>query len=159
MRLLLEEDHISSPQVLPAIVYRSLRIRWTPARNCLPDQGRWTSSDLAGVAAVDPTDPQTWNGYAYVRNNPLALTDPTGMDTNYAGYEQGVCPASQANCPLNGPPVVGSPTFPGELGTAYQNYSALMNATYGGRRRQGAVVALFLPLNVGAMVRGDLPLP
>jgi len=103
-----------------------------PARTYAPIQGRWLRPDPAGMAAVDATDPQTWNRYAYVRNNPLALVDPSGMDTNYAGYQQGVCPASQANCPLNGPPVVGSPTFPGELGTAYKNYSALMNATFGG---------------------------
>jgi RHS repeat-associated protein len=34
-------------------------------------QGRWISPDPAGLAAVDPADPQTWNRYAYVRNNPL----------------------------------------------------------------------------------------
>ncbi|MBV9265470.1 MAG: hypothetical protein JO061_04800 [Acidobacteriaceae bacterium] len=51
-----------------------------PARNYLPDQGRWMSPDPAGVAAVDPTDPQTWNRYVYVRNNPLAQTDPSGTD-------------------------------------------------------------------------------
>ena len=43
-------------------------------------QGRWPSPDPAGLSAVGPTDPQTWNRYAYVRNRPLTLTDPTGLD-------------------------------------------------------------------------------
>ncbi|MGH9733520.1 MAG: RHS repeat-associated core domain-containing protein [Candidatus Acidiferrales bacterium] len=42
-------------------------------------QGRWPSTDPAGLAAVNPMDPQTWNRYAYVRNSPLSMTDPTGM--------------------------------------------------------------------------------
>jgi RHS repeat-associated protein len=41
---------------------------------------RWASPDPAGLAAVDQTDPQTWNRYAYVRNSPLNLVDPTGTD-------------------------------------------------------------------------------
>jgi len=41
-------------------------------------QGRWVSPDPAGLAAVDPTNPQTWNRYAYVSNNPLTSTDPNG---------------------------------------------------------------------------------
>jgi RHS repeat-associated protein len=42
-------------------------------------QGRFTSPDLP----VDqhPGDPQSWNLYTYVRNNPLSMTDPSG---NYA---------------------------------------------------------------------------
>ena len=43
-------------------------------------QGRWPSPDPLGVGAVDPTDPQSWNRYAYVRNSPLTLRDPNGMD-------------------------------------------------------------------------------
>jgi RHS repeat-associated protein len=43
-------------------------------------QGRWPSPDPAGLAAVDPTNPQSWNRYAYALNNPLALTDPLGLD-------------------------------------------------------------------------------
>lgn len=42
-------------------------------------QGRWTSPDPAGLTAVDPTNPQSWNRYAYVANNPLALVDPFGL--------------------------------------------------------------------------------
>ena len=41
--------------------------------------GRWISPDPAGFAAVDPTNPQTWNRYAYVNNNPLSNNDPTGL--------------------------------------------------------------------------------
>jgi len=41
--------------------------------------GRWTSPDPAGLGAVDPTNPQTWNRYAYVLNNPLVFIDPLGL--------------------------------------------------------------------------------
>ena len=46
-------------------------------------QGRWISPDPAGLAAVDPTNPQSWNRYAYVMNNPMAFIDPDGMDCVY----------------------------------------------------------------------------
>jgi RHS repeat-associated protein len=42
-------------------------------------QGRWISPDPGGVSAVDLMNPQSWNRYAYVYNNPLALTDPQGL--------------------------------------------------------------------------------
>jgi RHS repeat-associated protein len=44
-----------------------------------PGQGRWISPDPAGLAAVDPANPQTWNRYAYVLNSPLNLIDPLGL--------------------------------------------------------------------------------
>jgi RHS repeat-associated protein len=40
-------------------------------------QGRWTSPDEV-FADQHPEDPQSWNMYAYVRNNPLAHVDPNG---------------------------------------------------------------------------------
>jgi hypothetical protein len=43
-------------------------------------QGRWLVPDPAGLAAVDITNPQTWNRYAYVANNPLSNVDPLGTD-------------------------------------------------------------------------------
>ena len=42
-------------------------------------QGRFTSPD-APFADQHPEDPQSWNMYAYVRNNPLKNTDPDGRD-------------------------------------------------------------------------------
>jgi len=40
--------------------------------------GRFTSPDPMNLGA-DLLDPQSWNAYAYVRNNPLALVDPSGV--------------------------------------------------------------------------------
>jgi RHS repeat-associated protein len=56
-------------------------------------QGRWVSPDPAGLAAVDPTNPQSWNRYAYVANNPLAYVDPSGMaqDCPAALRTGGIC--------------------------------------------------------------------
>jgi RHS repeat-associated protein len=47
--------------------------------------GRWTSPDPAGLGAVDPTNPQTWNRYACVINNPLSLVDPLGLEDDCGG--------------------------------------------------------------------------
>jgi RHS repeat-associated protein len=44
-----------------------------------PVQGRWLSPDPAGLAAANPTDPQSWNRYTYVGNRPLSSTDPLGL--------------------------------------------------------------------------------
>lgn len=41
--------------------------------------GRFTSVDPENAGA-DPEDPQSWNGYAYARNNPLLYTDRDGLD-------------------------------------------------------------------------------
>jgi len=42
-------------------------------------QGRWPNPDPAGMAAANPLDPQSWNRYSYVLNNPLGLRDPLGL--------------------------------------------------------------------------------
>jgi RHS repeat-associated protein len=52
-------------------------------------QGRWPSPDPSGINAVNPSHPQSWNRYAYVLNNPLALTDPLGLDCIYGYYVNG----------------------------------------------------------------------
>jgi RHS repeat-associated protein len=50
-----------------------------------PSQGRWISPDPAGLAAVDPTTPQTWNRYGYVANNPTGNIDQMGLWRQFPG--------------------------------------------------------------------------
>ncbi|MDQ3803536.1 MAG: RHS repeat-associated core domain-containing protein [Acidobacteriota bacterium] len=47
------------------------------ARYFAPGQGRFTSPDVFWKDS-QVSDPQSWNKYAYVRNNPLKYIDPTG---------------------------------------------------------------------------------
>jgi RHS repeat-associated protein len=60
----------------------------TIARIMSPNFGRWFTPDPAGLNAVKLADPQTWNMYAYVRNNPTTLTDPSGLDFMIACTEE-----------------------------------------------------------------------
>ena len=57
-----------------------------------PTQGRWLSPDPAGAAAVDFTNPQSLNRYAYVGNSPLGATDPLGL------LDNPLCPPSIGTC-------------------------------------------------------------
>ena len=43
--------------------------------------GRWQSPDPAGRFSASAADPQSFNRYAYVQNNPARGTDPTGLYT------------------------------------------------------------------------------
>jgi RHS repeat-associated protein len=69
-------------------------------------QGRWLSPDPAGLRAVNPSNPQTWNRYAYVANNPLSFVDPLGLDLEApcffddcgGGGGGGYCPPELENC-------------------------------------------------------------
>ena len=65
------------------------------ARYYNPAHGRFTAVDPL-MASASPSNPQTWNRYSYVGNNPLNITDPTGLSwysqqgengsTNYRWY-------------------------------------------------------------------------
>lgn len=56
-----------------------------------PVQGRWLSPDPAGIAAANPSDPQTWNRYAYVANRPTNTIDLLGQLIGY-------CPPEYEDC-------------------------------------------------------------
>jgi RHS repeat-associated protein len=60
------------------------------AREYENTHGSWLSPDPAGMAAVDISNPQSWNRYAYVLDNPVSYADPTGLfrvgPLAYAGY-------------------------------------------------------------------------
>jgi len=79
----------------------------TQNREYHPTQGRWITPDPAGLAAVDPSNPQTWNRYAYVANNPLSFVDPSGEFLMVCGDPSGdgVDEGYVSNDPL------GYPTF------------------------------------------------
>ena len=57
------------------------------ARYMSAAQGRFTSPD-APFADQHPSDPQSWNLYAYGRNNPMAFVDPTGNAVELVGSEE-----------------------------------------------------------------------
>ena len=60
------------------------------ARYFTASLGRFSSPDPGNAGAI-LTDPQTWNGYAYVRGNPLAMVDPSGMDAFSGGGDDDPC--------------------------------------------------------------------
>ena len=62
-----ERDSETGNDSFPHRYYASLR-------------GRWMTPDPGGMGVAHPGDPQTWNMYAYVRNNPTTLNDPTGLE-------------------------------------------------------------------------------
>lgn len=64
-----------------------------PARELNDIHGRWPSPDPAGMKSVRLRDPQSWNRYAYVGNNPLSFTDPTGMNKCFSSQHPLPCEA------------------------------------------------------------------
>jgi RHS repeat-associated protein len=56
------------------------------ARYYASNMGRFMSPDPIIMNDLRLLNPQRWNKYAYVINNPLILTDPTGMDAAYVNF-------------------------------------------------------------------------
>ena len=65
---------------------------WFRARWYDPGLGRWAQPD---TLVPDPYNPQDWDRYAYVRNNPVRYTDPTGHDVDCGLQER--CRLSTVN--------------------------------------------------------------
>jgi RHS repeat-associated protein len=60
------------------------------ARYDASSMGRFMSPD-PGNAGADYSDPQSWNAYAYVGNEPMNETDPDGMDPCPSGSNSDMC--------------------------------------------------------------------
>ena len=67
-----------APFSCDSTVARLVGLDYFGARYFSGAQGRFTSPDEP-FADQRPEDPQSWNLYAYVRDNPLVSVDPTGM--------------------------------------------------------------------------------
>jgi RHS repeat-associated protein len=50
------------------------------ARHYSSQYGRFMTPDPIGIFVADVSNPQSWNQYSYVLNNPLNFTDPTGTE-------------------------------------------------------------------------------
>jgi RHS repeat-associated protein len=57
---------------------------YAQARYFSSAQGRFTSPDPL-LASAKPVDPQSWNRYSYVGNNPMNFIDPSGMAARPGG--------------------------------------------------------------------------
>jgi RHS repeat-associated protein len=108
-------------------------------------EGRWTTPDPAGMAAVDPTNPQTWNRYAYVMNSPLSYIDPLGLDGCSATFcvsvstcpsgmtfqngqcVAGQCQGAQGNIKVNGITICGPSVYLIYIDNAMQEFQQCSN--------------------------------
>jgi RHS repeat-associated protein len=59
--------------------------------------GRFMTPD-PGNAGADPTNPQSWNMYSYVLNNPLSYTDPSGLDCVYLNDDASAGTVLRGDC-------------------------------------------------------------
>lgn len=130
------------------------------ARYMSSAQGRFTSPDEP-LNDQDAADPQSWNLYSYVRNNPLKFTDPTGRDCIYTSsqtsgsisvsVERGDCSSSSGYF-VNGTIDTKSLTYK----NGFVNYAYMNGDTFGaGTLRPAAPVDFGLALAAELGRRAD----
>jgi RHS repeat-associated protein len=131
--------------------------------------GRFTSADQP-LLDQDPADPQSWNLYSYVRNNPLGNVDPTGQDCVTTSNQtdksvtvsvaSGTC-GSGGGAYVNGTVDVSSLTYNGtSVGYSYSSYDS--NTTFGtGTVNLGRAIDDSLPPGVAGMLNraGNMAAP
>ncbi|MGC1618492.1 MAG: RHS repeat-associated core domain-containing protein [Candidatus Acidiferrum sp.] len=83
------------------------------ARHLTSNMGHFMSPD-PGNAGASPDNPQSWNAYAYVQNNPLSLIDPSGLDACVLLLPQGG--TSELDTDSEGCDAVGGIYNPGQAG-------------------------------------------
>ena len=80
------------------------------ARYYASSMGRFMSPDPSQLTYADQTNPQSFNLYSYVRNNPLINTDPTGMECVWddGSYDDQHDPDTGNDVDANGKDISGS---------------------------------------------------
>jgi RHS repeat-associated protein len=114
-------------------------------------QGRWVSPDPLGLAAVDPANPQSWNRYGYVENDPLDRVDPSGGcgDDIISDIWNGVDPGcGGSGFGFQGP----SPA----CGTVSSGYGCVGWGEYGGMGSSFSA-SLWISTGVGSPIWGEDP--
>lgn len=129
-------------------------------------QGRWILPDPLGVAAVDPTTPQTWNRYAYVANNPLSFVDPSGLNRGFPGQcqeGQGLCPdegaGADADSINNGSPFDFCDAMGNCSGNTFEQQAAGLSVIFAAvQGSEGLVSPIFdFHADSGGYMVGDFP--
>ncbi|MDE1150351.1 MAG: RHS repeat-associated core domain-containing protein [Azospirillaceae bacterium] len=84
-----QDGQTGSPYRYAGMRYDEIGLYVTPNRSYVPGIGRWLQMDPSGIK-------DGLNRYAYVGNNPLGLTDPTGLAGCCAAAGMGAAEASEA---------------------------------------------------------------
>ncbi len=81
---------------------------YAESRYYSPQMGRFTSPDEPLIDQW-PHNPQSWNIYSYVGNNPLRFVDPSGYAVQDPNCPNGICPTSTPAVPEGAIPFVPMP--------------------------------------------------
>jgi RHS repeat-associated protein len=123
----------------------------TPNRDYSSGWGRWLTPDPGGKNVVHMDDPQTWNMYAYVRNNPTSLTDPSGLEMADPGS---TAPGEQDQAAGDSG---GSPSKDSSSGGATPAAAgAVALSVTSATATEGGVAAALAPPVAAGLVLGDL---
>jgi len=124
--------------------YNTLNRHYSP-------MGRWLTPDPGGLNVVRLDDPQTWNMYAYARNNPTTLSDPSGLEPDppkgiTEAHVQEGCDAHNPESCKPDPAVTGQPrdTAQDTGWSLYWQVSA--SANFLGQELMGVADATVLPV-------------
>jgi RHS repeat-associated protein len=120
-------------------------------RQYSPTQGRWLSPDPYD-GSYDFTNPQSFNRYAYVYNNPLTFTDPTGLycAVGIKGCKQGVGGAGDGDLSIVDSVNAGSGTYSYDGDT----WDATMQDGFGGGVTEGDDGSLWSSAGTGDQFLG-----
>jgi RHS repeat-associated protein len=109
--------------------------------------GRFTSADEP-LVDQDPGNPQSWNLYGYVRNNPLSLIDPTGRSCETVTHPDG---SSNQSDNGDGKGCAGAQVAPTKSGSAPTDTSDIKPQETGVKAMPGSLADYFFVSFIGGV--------